>query len=80
MKFIRLQIHSDDGDSSEPYLFCSKCRSFIMNGQFRFCPWCGHHFLNNPVELIDVDQSELSENGINFRNIVDFVKERAKWE
>ena len=51
-----------------------------MNGQFRFCPWCGHHFLNNPVELIDVDQSELSENGINFRNIVDFVKERAKWE
>lgn len=80
MKFIRLQIHDGDGYSSEPYLFCSKCRAFIMNGQFRYCPWCGHKFTDKQVELMDVDQSELTENEINFRNIVDYIKERVKWE
>lgn len=51
-----------------------------MNGQFRYCPWCGHKFTCKQVEFMDVDQSELMENGIDFRNIVDYIKERVKLE
>ena len=80
MRFIRLEIHDEKGCSSTPYLFCSKCKSFIMNGQFRFCPWCGRRFTKKPVEIISVDQSELTEKGIDFRNIVDYVKEKVKWD
>lgn len=79
MKCIRLQIHNGDGYSSEPYLFCSKCRAFIMNGQFRYCPWCGHKFTCKQVEFMDVDQSELTEKEINFRNIVDYIRGKVNW-
>ena len=80
MKFIRLQIHDETGYSSTPYLFCTKCKGFIMNGNFRFCPWCRHKFTSNPVEMIDVEQSELTENGIDFRNIVNFIKKKVRWK
>ena len=79
MRFIRLQIRDENGYSSDPYLFCSKCKAFILNGEFRFCPWCGHKFVKKPVEIMDVDQSELTENEINFRNIVDYIRERVNW-
>lgn len=79
MRFIRLEIHDEKGHSSTPYLFCSKCRSFIMNEQFRFCPWCGHEFKKKQVEIVSVDQSELTEKEINFRNIVDYVRGKVTW-
>jgi len=80
MRFIRLEIHDEKGHSSTPYLFCSKCKSFIMNEQFRFCPWCGKKFTKKQVEIVSVDRSELTEKGINFRNIIDYVREKVKWE
>lgn len=80
MRFIRLEIHDEKGCSSTPYLFCSTCKSFIMNGQFRFCPWCGRRFTKKQVEIISVDQSELTEKGIDFRNIVDYVRGKVKWD
>ena len=51
-----------------------------MNGQFRFCPWCGHKFTKKQVEIVSVDQSELTEKGIDFRNIVDYVRKKVKWD
>lgn len=80
MRFIRLEIHDGEELSSTPYLFCSQCKSFIMNGQFRFCHWCGWKFKEKQVEIISVDKSELTEKGIDFRNIVDYVKGKVKWE
>lgn len=80
MRFIRLEIHDEKGHSSTPYLFCSKCKTFIMNEHFRFCPWCGWKFTKKPVEIISVDQSELTEKGIDFRNIVSYVKGKVKWK
>lgn len=52
MKFVRLETTCKDGStSSEPFLFCSKCHSFLFNPRsWSFCPYCGHR-LNHDAPL-----------------------------
>ena len=80
MKCIRLEIHDEKGYSSTPYLFCSRCKSFVVNEQFRFCPWCGWEFTNKHVDIVSIDKTELTEKGLDYKNIIEYAKGKVKWE
>ena len=43
MIFVRLEVHDEDGYSSTPFTFCTKCRQMFYMGNYgSFCSACGH--------------------------------------
>ena len=78
MIFARLFVQRKDGYESTPFLFCSKCKAYLFKSEFRFCPWCGHKLKpTSKVQLIETNGDEVTE---QFRNQLDFVREKVKWE
>lgn len=77
MIFARLIVQREDSYESRPFLFCSKCKAYLVGSEFRFCPWCGHKLKPaSKVQLIETNGNEVTE---HFRDQIDFVRERVKW-
>lgn len=84
MIFVRLEVHYEDGYSSTPYTFCTKCRQmFYMGNHGLFCSACGHKLdkINKEPLIFSINKKDNPDfNEHNLEDVCRYLRSHIDWD